>query len=121
MKKILYLIAAAVLALSSCTKGADIVGGYEYNIYTPGARYMICIADDLTAGDHIMVSWKPNRRCTFRYIGDGRFMVEKSENSKLKVGNTFSCGIIRSRTCLCRFANIDVFRRCGGSKPPPYA
>jgi hypothetical protein len=50
MKKILYLFAAAVLALSSCTKGADIVGGYEYNIYTPGARYMICIADDLTAG-----------------------------------------------------------------------
>lgn len=49
--------------------------------------------DDLTAGDHIMVSWKPNRRCTFRYLGDGRFIVEKSENSKLKVGNTFSCGI----------------------------
>ena len=49
--------------------------------------------DDLTAGDHIMVSWKPNRRCTFRYLGNRKFVVEKAENSKLKVGNTFSCSI----------------------------
>lgn len=50
-------------------------------------------AEDMSVDDCIMVSWKPNRRCTFRYLGDNRFIVEKSENSKLKVGNTFSCGI----------------------------
>ena len=49
--------------------------------------------EDLAVGDHVSVSWKPNRRCTFRYLGDYRFIVEKSENSKLKVGNTFSCGL----------------------------
>ena len=34
-------------------------------------------------------SWKPNRRCTFRYLGDLKFIVEKAENSKLKEGDTF--------------------------------
>lgn len=49
--------------------------------------------DDLKVGDHISVSWKPNRHCTFRYLGDYRFIVEQSENSKLKVGNTFRCAL----------------------------
>lgn len=49
--------------------------------------------DDLNVGDCISVAWKPNRRCTFRYLGDQKFIVEKAENSKLKVGNTFSCSI----------------------------
>ena len=50
MKKIIYLFAAAVLALSSCTRGYDIVGGHESYVYTPGGKYMMHIADDLMAG-----------------------------------------------------------------------
>ena len=46
--------------------------------------------DDLVVDDRVFVSWKPNRRCTFRYLGDARFVVEKAENSKLQVGDTFS-------------------------------
>lgn len=46
--------------------------------------------DDLNIGDRVSVSWKPNRRCTFRYLGNATFNVEKAENSKLKVGDTFS-------------------------------
>lgn len=46
--------------------------------------------DQLTAGDRVAVSWNPNRRCTFRYLDDARFIVEESENSKLKKGDTFS-------------------------------
>lgn len=49
--------------------------------------------DDLTVGDLVSVSWKPNRRCTFRYLGDYRFVVEQAENSKLKAGNTFRCAL----------------------------
>ena len=41
----------------------------------------------------LTVSWKPNRRCTFRYLGNQQFIVEATENSKLKVGNTFSCSV----------------------------
>jgi hypothetical protein len=49
--------------------------------------------DDLTVGDRITVSWKPNRRCTFRYLGNQQFIVEKAVNSKLKEGNTFRCNV----------------------------
>ena len=45
--------------------------------------------DKLQAGDRVYVSWKPDRRCTFRYLGDAKFIVEQAENSKLKVGDTF--------------------------------
>lgn len=47
-------------------------------------------AEDLSVGDRIYVSWRPDRCCTFRYLGDMRFIVEKSEKSKLKEGDTFS-------------------------------
>ena len=49
--------------------------------------------DDLHVGDRITVSWKPNRRCTFRYLGNQQFIVETAENSKLKSGNTFCCNV----------------------------
>ena len=49
--------------------------------------------DDLTPGDRIFVSWKPDRRCTFRYLGNAQFVVEKAENSKLKEGNTFNASL----------------------------
>ena len=49
--------------------------------------------DDLVVGDLVSVSWKPNRHCTFRYLGNYRFVVEQAENSKLKAGNTFRCGL----------------------------
>ncbi len=46
-------------------------------------------ANELKTGDRVRVSWMPNRRCTFRYLGDEKFVVDEAENSKLKVGNTF--------------------------------
>ena len=50
MKRILFLFAAAALALSACTKGPDMVGGHDNYNSTPGGRYMMFIADDLMAG-----------------------------------------------------------------------
>ena len=50
-------------------------------------------AADLHVGDCLYVSWKPDRRCTFRYLGETRFIVEQAENSKLKVGDTFSAAL----------------------------
>ena len=46
-------------------------------------------SETLQVGDRVFVSWKPDRRCTFRYLGNMKFIVEKAENSKLKKGNTF--------------------------------
>jgi hypothetical protein len=36
-----------------------------------------------------MVSWYPDRKCIFSYLGASRFVIEFAENSKLKVGMTF--------------------------------
>jgi len=48
---------------------------------------------ELKVGDKVKVSWRPDRRCTFRYLGEEKFEVEAAENSKLKVGNTFYCSL----------------------------
>ena len=50
-------------------------------------------SDSLREGDRLSVSWKPDRRCTFRYLGNSEFVVETSENSKLQAGDTFSASL----------------------------
>ena len=44
---------------------------------------------DLQPGQKIEVTWLPNRRCVFRYLGNMRFEVVVSVNSKLSVGDSF--------------------------------
>ena len=44
---------------------------------------------DLIPGQQIEVTWLPNRRCVFRYLGDMRFEVVESHHSKLHTGDTF--------------------------------
>ncbi len=46
---------------------------------------------NLDIGDLIEVSWQPNRHCVFEYLGNNRYVVKKSEHSKLKAGDTFEC------------------------------
>lgn len=48
---------------------------------------------DLLENDLVEVAWQPNRHCVFRYLGNMIFEVQHSENSKLKVGNTFQCSL----------------------------
>ncbi len=48
---------------------------------------------DLQIGDYVFVSWEPNRRCSFRYLGNDKFIVETAANSKLKEGDTFLCSL----------------------------
>jgi hypothetical protein len=40
-----------------------------------------------------MIAWQPNRVCLLNYLGDNQFEVMESQNSKLKVGDTFRCGL----------------------------
>jgi hypothetical protein len=46
-------------------------------------------ASELTAGDRVQIGWAPNRIVIVEYLGDMKFRVEASENSKLEVGDTF--------------------------------
>lgn len=49
---------------------------------------------ELSPRDHVILRWPPGRECLVRYLGDGQFVVERSEQSKLKVGDTFTCHLI---------------------------
>lgn len=50
-------------------------------------------SSDLKIGDRLMIAWQPNRVCVLKYLGDNQFEVMESQNSKLKVGDTFRCGL----------------------------
>ena len=50
-------------------------------------------AEDLKINDLVIVAWKPNRHCTFRYLGNQQFVVDTAENSKLNIGDSFHCNL----------------------------
>ena len=52
-------------------------------------------SDSLAVGDCVEVTWQPNRHCLFRYLGGNGFVVERSENAKIDVGDSFRCEVFR--------------------------
>jgi hypothetical protein len=48
-------------------------------------------ADNLQVGDTLQISWQPNRKSTLKYLGNQRFEIIATENSKWQVGDTFLC------------------------------
>lgn len=67
-------------------------------------------SDDLEAGDKVKVEWLPNRKCVFRYQGNHHFVVIESENSKLQVGDTFTCSFFLLHQPLY----LDKLQQSGG-------
>lgn len=52
------------------------------------------VVRELAVRDRVMLSWKPGRQCTVRYLGGSLFVVEASERTRLQAGNTFICGLM---------------------------
>jgi hypothetical protein len=52
------------------------------------------VMTDLAVGEDIALYWLPDRICRLRYVGDMRFVVTASENTRLKPGDFFCCSII---------------------------
>lgn len=48
-------------------------------------------ADDLQVGDTLQIAWQPNRKSALKYLGNQRFEITETENSKWQVGDTFIC------------------------------
>lgn len=48
-------------------------------------------AEELDPGRRIKLTWPPDRVCIVEYLGYRRFRVVAAENTKLSVGDTFSC------------------------------
>ncbi len=46
-------------------------------------------SEDLQPGQEVEVTWLPNRRCIFRYLGQNTYKVLHSSNAKLQVNDTF--------------------------------
>lgn len=46
-------------------------------------------ASDLVLGDKILIGWAPNRMVTLQSLGNCKFIVLESKNSKLKEGDEF--------------------------------
>ena len=60
----------------------------------PVLSHHIDVEKDLTTDDTITIFWNPGRICTLRYLGDRRFIVMESENTRLTKGATFLCSLI---------------------------
>lgn len=48
-------------------------------------------AESLQVGDTMQITWLPNRKSTLKYLGNQRFEIIETENSKWQVGDTFIC------------------------------
>ena len=51
-------------------------------------------ASDLAINERVMLTWQPGRVCVIRHLGDGMFVVDSAERTRLQPGNTFHCGLI---------------------------
>lgn len=47
--------------------------------------------DDLSFGKTLQIAWQPNRKSTLKYLGNQKFEIIETENSKWQVGDTFFC------------------------------
>jgi hypothetical protein len=50
--------------------------------------------EELSVNARVMLTWQPGRMCIIRHLGNGLFVVEEAERTRLKPGNTFHCGLI---------------------------
>lgn len=72
---------------SFCRKlkeSGDVQSGYETG--------SVLTSSDLKEGAVIMLQWNPNRLVRLRYLGDKKFTVIESVNSKLREGDVFEIG-----------------------------
>lgn len=51
-------------------------------------------AADLFVGQQVRLTWLPDRVCVVRHEGEGRFVVEEAQHTKLSAGDTFVCHLV---------------------------
>lgn len=54
----------------------------------------IDVQESLNIDDRLTLYWLPNRICELRYMGNLKFMVTGSENTRLHKGDTFCCHLM---------------------------
>jgi hypothetical protein len=79
--------------------------GRESEEFTDG----VVNISSLAVGARLLIGWQPDRLCEIRYLGNFRFVVERVENSALRVGDSFSCMQLQ----LGQELYMDCFQRAG--------
>ena len=54
----------------------------------------INVVEDLAKNTEVTLYWYPDRECSMRYLGDSRFVVTASVNTRLREGDTFCCNLM---------------------------
>ncbi len=75
-----------------CTGTKD--SSVEGDSSSPFFGRRLSVIDGLTRGDKIRLTWRPGRVCDVQYNGSLHFNVVRSENTRLKPGDTFLCGVV---------------------------
>lgn len=79
-----------------------------------GSR-VLNVERDVVPGELVRLMWRPSRICVIRYLGDRKWMVVRSEGTRLAPGDTFVCPMIVAGEPLY----LDNVRHAG-SRPGVY-
>jgi len=79
---------------------------------SPVMSRRLSVAKALVRGEGLRLTWQPDRCCDVEYLGDLKFRVFASENTRLKEGDTFECSLIVEGEPLY----LDDLRQ--GNQPP---
>ena len=60
----------------------------------PVMNRRLSVKDALKYGHRLRLTWQPQRVCDVEYLGNLSFEVIASENTRLRVGDTFQCSLI---------------------------
>ena len=61
---------------------------------SPVMSRRLSVINRLRRGERLRLTWQPERVCDIEYVDDLTFRVVASENTRLKVGDTFQCSLI---------------------------
>lgn len=93
--------ASALAALVGYRDYEDFISAYnEGEIQSASYMGESMPSSDLEHGEQVELQWTPGRRCVLQYIGNNRFRVLESRNSKLRVGDEVECAIFMQRAPL---------------------
>ena len=79
---------------------------------SPVMSRRLSVANELSRGERLRLTWQPQRVCDVEYLGELTFRVIASENTRLLVGDTFQCSLIVEGEPLY----LDNLRQ--GNRPP---
>lgn len=83
-----------LLGYNDFTHFASSIAEGDEESSTPVLGQTLYPSKDLEINARLHVTWAPSRIIIIRHLGNGSFVVEYSQNSKLMPGNTFSCELM---------------------------